>query len=210
MSTATAADRPLLTFQLPGSWSRLDLATDESLAQTIRDYVDERVGSADSDAQARALLRTRLTTALTTARNAGGVTTLIATEIAPGTPMPVMITIYAPRDLRMTPAVGTSTEAVSSMLKRGLSELGIEGVDDATELSIADAAILRIVREQAVEVHPEATGQQLTSLIVDYWYTVPGSKQVILANFATPLADIPNVMISFFDAAVGASYFAEG
>lgn len=203
---------PQLTFRLPGKWNRLDLTTAETLGQTIREYVDERIGTADSETQVRALLRTRLTTTLAAAREAGGVTALLATEIAPGIPMPVMITIYSPRALRMTPAIGTSPHAVASMLREGLTELGIEGIADATELTIADSIVLRIVKNHGVDIHPEAPGQQVTALIADYWYTVPGSKQVVLANFWTPLSDIPNVMLSFFDAAVSASYFvgAEG
>lgn len=207
MSADTAV--PSLSFQLLGSWNRIDLTTEETLTTTIRDYVDERIGSSDADTQARSLLRARLNEALTIARDAGGVTALIATEIVPGTPMPVMITIYSPRELRMTPAVGTSPAAVGQMLRRGLTELEIEGAAEATSLAIEGSEILRIVREHAVEVHPDAPAQQITSLIVDYWYTVPGTKQVVLANFTTPLADIPNVMISFFDATVQASYFAE-
>jgi len=179
------------------------------MAESIHAYAEKTLGTADSEAGARALLRTRLSTALTLARDAGGVVALIASEIAPGTPMPVMITIYSPRELRMTPAIGTSTQAVSTILKRGLTELGIEGIDGATELAIEGSAILRIVREQDVELHPDVPEQKMGSLIADYWYTVPGSKQVVLANFMTPLADIPTVMLSFFDAAVLASYFVE-
>lgn len=208
MSTETVAALPTLNFQLLGAWSRLDLTSTEALETTIRDYVDERLGTADAEAQARALLRVRLTEALTIARDAGGVTTFIATEIAPGAPMPVMLTIYSPRELRMTPAVGTGAEAVGAMLRRGLTQLEVDGIEDATSLSIEGSEVLRIVREQVDPVHPDTPAQQLTTLIVDYWYSVPGSKQVVLANFATPLADIPTVMISFFDATVRASYFA--
>ena len=208
MSTDTVAQMPALNFQLLGAWSRLDLSSTEALETTIRDYVDERVGSADADAQARSLLRARLTEALTIARDAGGVTTFIATEIAPGAPMPVMLTIYSPRELHMTPAIGTGAEAVGNMLRRGLTQLQIEGIDEATSISIEGSEVLRIVREQTEPVHPDTPAQQLTTLIVDYWYTVPGSKQIVLANFATPLADIPTVMLSFFDATVRASYFA--
>ena len=204
----TAAALPSLNFQLLGNWERLDLTTEESMASSIREYVDRRIGTADDAAQTRSLLRARLGEALTKARAAGGVTTFISTEIAPGTPMPVMLTIYSPQNLRMTPAIGTGKEAVGAMLKRGLTQLAIEGVEEATSLSIEDSEILRIVREQVDPIHPDAPNQELTSLIVDYWYSVPGSKHVVLANFATPLADIPAVMLSYFDATVRASYFA--
>jgi hypothetical protein len=208
VSTDTVDRLPVLTFQLLGTWNRIDLTTEETLAQTVREYVDERLGTADAEAQARSLLRSRLSTAMTIARDAGAVTSLIATEIAPGTPMPVMLTIYSPQDLRMTPAVGTAPDAVATMLRKGLTQLEVEGIDDATSLSIEGSEIMRIVREQVDPIHPDLPAQELTSLLVDYWYTVPGSKHVVLANFATPLADIPNVMLSYFDATVRASYFA--
>ncbi|MEP6482472.1 MAG: hypothetical protein ABJA94_10745, partial [Rhodoglobus sp.] len=97
-STAEVA-LPVLTFQLMGTWARLDLTSDETLAHPVREYVLDWLGSADSDARARSLLRARLTEALTAARQAGGVAAFIASEITPGTPMPVMLTIYSPRDL---------------------------------------------------------------------------------------------------------------
>ncbi|MEO8094897.1 MAG: hypothetical protein ABI632_08190 [Pseudolysinimonas sp.] len=198
---------PTLSFQLLGNWSRLDLVNEESLAQSVRDYVRDWLGGADADAKARSLLRARLTQALTTAREAGGSAAFLATEITPGTPMPVMLTIYSPRDLRMTPAIGSDPEVVATMLRTGLERLGVEGVETAVSMGIDGSAILRIVREQVEPVHPDVPDQQLTNLVADYWYTVPGTKQVVLANFATPLADIPEIMLSFFDATVRASYF---
>ena len=204
--TATAS--PTLSFQLAGSWNRIDLSTDDAMTAAIREYVAMRLRTADADAQARRLLRARLTEALGTARTAGAVSALIASEITPGIPMPIMLTIYSPRTLRMTPAVGNSPEAVSGMLRTALTQLGIDGMERAASLSIAGSEIVRVVREQVDPVHPDAPGHDLTTLLVDYWYTVPGSKQVVLANFATPLSDIREVMLSFFDATVRASHFA--
>lgn len=204
----TATTTPTLSFQLLGSWNRLDLTTDEGMHVAIREYVGQRVGAADADAQARHLLRGRLTEALGTARAAGAVSAFIASEITPGIPMPVMLTIYSPRPLRMTPAVGTRPETVSAMLHSGLQQLEIDGIDRAVPLSIAGSEILRVVREQVEPVHPDVADHDLTTLLVDYWYTVPGSKQVVLANFATPLTDIREVMLSYFDATVRASYFS--
>ncbi|WP_143544629.1 hypothetical protein [Salinibacterium xinjiangense] len=119
-----------------------------------------------------------------------------------------MLTVFSPRDLRMTPATGTSPNAIMQMLRLRLTQLEVEGIDNAAELSIEGSEILRIRREQVEPMHPDAPGHLITNLVVDYWYSVPDSKQVVLANFSTPLADIPEIMVSFFDATVLASSFA--
>ncbi|MGL4340662.1 MAG: hypothetical protein ACRCSP_09635 [Rhodoglobus sp.] len=200
---------PRLNFQLMGNWRQLALGNDDTITAAVRAYVREAIGSADSDTQLRSVLRARFTTTLITARDAGAVSVFVASEITAGTPMPIMLTIFSPRELRMTPATGTSAQAVKEMLRMGLTQLQVEGVENATELSITGSEILRIRREQAEPIHPDAPDELLTNLVVDYWYTVPGSKQVVLANFATPLADIPEIMVSFFDATVRASSFID-
>lgn len=52
-------------------------------------------------------------------------------------------------------------------------------------------------------------GGYTRTLTADYWYTVPGSKQVVVATFSTPMGDIPNLMLDYFDAVVRASYWEE-
>lgn len=208
MTVAPAAIAPTLNFQLIGNWRRIVLGADAQISASVRDYVAELVGPADAEAQIRSLMRARFTSALTTARDAGAVTVFLASEITPGTPMPIMLTIFSPRELRMTPATGTSPRAVKQMLRLGLTQLEIEGVENAAELSIEGSEILRIRREHVEPLHPDAPARSIANLIVDYWYSVPDSKQVVLANFSTPLADIPEIMVSFFDATVLASTFA--
>ncbi|MBT8796714.1 hypothetical protein [Microbacterium flavum] len=36
---------------------------------------------------------------------------------------------------------------------------------------------------------------------------MPNSKRLVVATFSTPMADIPNLMLSSFDALVAASYW---
>ena len=57
-------------------------------------------------------------------------------------------------------------------------------------------------------MHPGARGQFITDLMADYWWGVPDSEEVVLANFSTPLAHIPEIAVSFFDATVLVSSFA--
>ena len=47
------------------------------------------------------------------------------------------------------------------------------------------------------------------TLTADYWYTVPESKRLTIATFSTPMGDIPNVMLAYFDAIVAASYWED-
>ena len=208
MSGTSTTATPTLTFQLLGNWRRIILGPDEQITASVRAYVAELVGPADAEAQVRALMRARFVGAFTIARDAGAVSVFLASEITPGTPMPIMLTVFSPRDLRMTPATGTSPDAIMQMLRLGLTQLEVEGIDNAAELSIEGSEILRIRREQVEPMHPDAPGHVITNLVVDYWYFVPDSKQVVLANFSTPLADIPEIMVSFFDATVLASSFA--
>ena len=208
MTAAPAAITPTLNFQLIGNWRRIILGPDEQITASVRDYVAELVGPADAETQVRALMRARFVRAFTIARDACAVSIFLASEITPGTPMPIMLTVFSPRDLRMTPATGTSPNAIMQMLRLGLTQLEVEGIDNAAELSIEGSEILRIRREQVEPMHPDAPGHVITNLVVDYWYLVPDSKQVVLANFSTPLADIPEIMVSFFDATVLASSFA--
>lgn len=208
MSRPSTISTPTLTFRLVGNWRRLVLGPDGQIAASVRDYVAELVGSADAEAQVRSLMRARFTGALTTARDAGAASVFLASEITPGTPMPIMLTIFSPRELRMTPATGTSSHAIKQMLRLALTQLEVEGIGSASELSIEGSEILRIRREQVEPIHPDAPDQSITNLVVDYWYSVPDSKQVVLANFSTPLADIPEIMLSFFDATVLASSFS--
>ena len=89
MSGTSPTTTPTLNFQLIGNWRRIILGPDEQIAASVRDYVAELVGSADAEAQVRALMRARFAGAFVTARDAGAVSVFLASEITPGTPMPI-------------------------------------------------------------------------------------------------------------------------
>ncbi|WP_279072849.1 hypothetical protein [Microbacterium lacticum] len=46
-------------------------------------------------------------------------------------------------------------------------------------------------------------------LVPQYWYPQPGTKKLALVVLSTPLGDIPNTLLSYFDAIVEASRFVE-
>jgi len=197
---------PRWRFRLAGKWFSIELNDDAARRRSIKDLVEEQVGKAEENATLRALMRRRVETGAVAARDAQAQGMFIATEVSPGLAMPVTLTVYAPSDLHMSPAVGTAPETVISMLEKSFVTLEMEGNDTATRLSLGQAEVLRLHR-YASPPPDEHAPETVRNLIVDYWCTVPGSKRVVLANFFTPLSDITNVMLEYFDGVVRASYF---
>lgn len=201
---------PVLRFRLVGRWSQLDLRSEEAAATSIRRYAQNLLGSADAEAQARALLRRSLHEGVGMAREASAVSMFLAREISPGTAMPVTLTVYAPSSLKMSPAIGTAPNTVADSLQKGLTTLGVEGIETATRLEIEGSSILRVHHEREDPIHEATPDLPMRKLMVDYWYTVPGTKQVVLVNFMTPLAELRDIMLDFFDSIVRASWFGAG
>lgn len=205
-----------LEFRLPGRWIQLDPRNKEASLAEIKAFV-ARVGSKRDDAaKARAILSENLRATLEQAQTSEFQSIFICEEIAEGVPFPATITVYEP-DLRMSPAVGTSPEAVIGTLRKALAEMGVEGVDEAVEIDLEEAKALRITRHQVTSM-PHDLDEAATAgvgagtdvidhptLAVDYWYTRPGTKRFVVASFFTPVADAPHVIADFFDNVVRAS-----
>lgn len=74
-----------------------------------------------------------------------------------------------------------------------------------TELSPGEpmSATLTVYDDERVRMSP-AIGTQ-RRLVAQYWYPQPGTKKLALVVLSTPLGDIPNTLLSYFDAIVEAS-----
>ena len=203
MTDTDTATTPMLRFRLAGAWHPV-LWNELSSSELIAEFVTSVVGTRDIDATVRARMRRDLAEAIATAKEGHAQAMFIATEIRPGLPMPVTLTIYSPPDLRMSPALGTAPDEVIDVLQKSFAESGQPHHETARRLSIDGSEILRLhhVDHQMLPEQPEAHAVTLTA---DYWYTVPASKQVMVATFSTPLGDIANIMLSFFDGLVAAS-----
>lgn len=206
----TRADAPLpaLRFRLLGTWRPVLLGELDS-AELISDFVASTVGRRDIDATVRARMRRDLTDAIARAQAGHAVAMFIATEITPGVPMPVTLTVYSPPGMRMSPAIGTAPDTVMSTLRTSLAQTGTAHLDTARPLSIPGSQILRL---HHVDDHtlPEQPDLHTRTLTADYWYTVPGSKRLTVVTFSTPMGDIPNIMLDYFGAIVAASYWEDG
>lgn len=204
--TAETQTVPQLRFRLQGEWHPLVLpGYDESAlrAQLVRDVG----GVHDAQAPARALLSEQLRKAAKAADEGQAQAMFVCTQLRPGIPMPINLTVFERPDLHMSPAVGTSPDVVMDLLEQAFALLEMDDLDTATRVEGAGFLALRIHRIQVDEVDMAGEVYFDRSLVADYWYTVPGTKNVLLVNFITPMGDIPNVMLQFFDAIVKASYF---
>ncbi len=198
---------PRLTFQLPGRWLAVDPRDEVAAFAEVDTVVREVVGPADDAALARRRLRDQFRRAVLAARAAGAHGMFLCLEIVPGLATPASLTVHAPEGMRMTPAIGTASAAVLATLRESFLALGAEGADTAHRLDGPRASMLRL--ERLREEHVEEDGVQAisTSLEVDYWFAVPGSKQVALASFSTPLGEIRAAMRNLFDSIALAAAF---
>lgn len=197
--TIEAPAPPRLSFQLPGRWLTVDPRDEPAATAQVELAVAELVGVADDAALARRRLRAHLQHAVDAARDAGAHAVFLCLELSPGVATPASLTIHAPSGMRMSPAVGTDADAVLEVLRRSFVELGYPGVETATRLDGPRARMLRIERLYEEEVAEDDRIATATRLEVQYWYAVPGSKQVVLASCATPLGELRRAMTALFD-----------
>jgi hypothetical protein len=197
---------PRLSFQLPGTWLALDPRSPAAATEVER-VVRDIIGAADDAALARRRLGDSLERAVAAARDADAHGFFACLEIAPGIRVPASLTVHAPALLRMTPAIGTSPDAVLGALRASFAELGVEGVETATRLEGPRASILRLERLVADDVEEGGERATVTRLEVEYWFAVPSSKQVVLALFVSPLGELRHALRNLFDAVALAAWF---
>jgi len=201
---------PRLTFQLPGRWLAVDPRDRVAASVRVDEVVREIVGPADDAALARRRLRDDLRTAVDRARDAAAHAVFLCIEIVPDLATPASLTVHAPDGMRMSPAVGTSADAVLGVLQESFRALQVEGIDTVRRLDGPRASMLRIDRLREEPIEEDGVAAVATRLEAEYWYAVPGSKHVVLASFATPLGEIRAAMLNLFDSiALAASFDAE-
>ncbi len=119
----------------------------------------------------------------------------LMTELRPGTPLPVTLTVFEQPDLRMSPAIGVSPQAVVATLEKVFTRAAASPprhrpptadprLRDPRLHSIEEQKLAHEedLREAPEELAAEAGAVSIRRLSADYWYTVPGSKQVLLVK----------------------------
>lgn len=213
-ATTAAPPAQRLRFRLIGSWYPVLLGTDDD-PTLIPALARDVIGKQDVDANVRAELARSLREAVAAARRGGAEAMFIGTEIRPGLPMSANLTVFPHSGVRMSPAIGSDPAAVMDVFEQSLRAIGDVDMNTAERLTIAGSEILRTHRledsDVPNELQPEGVegNRSVRRLVVDYWYTVPETKDLLLVNFMTPMGDIAHVMLAFFDAIVRASYFEQ-
>ena len=194
-----------LRFRLMGTWHPV-LLNDLSSRDLIKNFVRDVVGRRDEDAAVRDRLRRQFEEIIVQAVEARAEAMFVVTEVG-GAPMFATLTVRPVDDVRLSPAIGEAPAEIIRVLSESFEALEREGIDTARVIDMDASQALRLHRIREEEY--EEQGQTFTSraLSADYWYTVPGTKELLLVNFITPMGDIAHVMLAFFDAIVRASYF---
>ncbi|MGN8554080.1 UNVERIFIED_CONTAM: hypothetical protein OHV15_15990 [Microbacterium sp. SLM126] len=201
---------PRLTFQLPGRWLAVDPRDPAAASAQVDAAVRDLVGPADDAAIARRRLHAAFQRAVDAARDAAAHALFLCIEIVPDLATPASLTVHAPEGMRMSPAIGTSADAVLGVLGESFRVLAVPGIDTAQRLDGPRASMLRIDRLHEENVEEDGVTAVATRLEAEYWFAVPGSKQVVLASFATPLGELRSAMLNLFDSiALAASFDPE-
>ncbi|MDY0907950.1 hypothetical protein [Microbacterium sp. CFBP9034] len=208
-SGAPSPTPPRLTFQLPGRWLAVDPRDQDAAYARVDAVVREIVGPGDDAAIARRRLRDQLRRAVDAARDAAAHAMFLCLEIVPELATPMSLTVHAPSAMRMSPAVGTSADAVLGVLRESFGVLAVAGIETARRLDGPRTSMLRIDRVHEEIVEEDGVQAVATRLEAEYWYAVPGSKQVVLASFATPLGELRHAMLNLFDSIALAAFFGE-
>lgn len=111
--------------RLPGRWLQLEPEREGLNAARIERYVRAQCGTADDAARLRAGTRQSLeslvkSTTEAPARDAHLQSLFVCSSVAPPTPSPLLIAVYTPRDLSMTPALATDAESVIAVFEQAV------------------------------------------------------------------------------------------
>ncbi|HEX5858850.1 MAG TPA: hypothetical protein VFY91_12150, partial [Microbacterium sp.] len=136
---------PALRFRFIGSWFPIIWNRFDS-PELIDRFVDDTFGRRDDLATIRAKARRDLRAAVEVARRGDAQAMFLATEIQPGLPMPITLTVFAPSALRMSPTIGVDPDAVMATFRKGLTLRDTPELPTAAALEIAGARVLRLHR----------------------------------------------------------------
>lgn len=204
MNDDTASE---LVFRLVGTWWPVELDSDEAARASATDVARGTLGTADQHVAARRRMRDDLVEAARAAREAHGRLLLLQTELRPGEPMSAMLTVFDDDRFRMSPSIGTTPERVLAVLEEALPTIAPEMADTAARRPFAGGEVVRAHRiDETIEMED---GESYTRrrLVAHYWYPAPDSKKLVLVVLSSPLGDIPNVLLTYFDAIVDVSDF---
>lgn len=194
-----------LEFTLPGTWAQVDLTQPLEKA-SLRREVEKLTGARDDLAKERARMVELLESVLAD-RPDSLETLMMCAEIDRGTPLPIVLAVHGADELHMSPAIGTDPDAVLGVLKRGREQLYGEAGEQWAEVVTRSGKALRTSQFADVRLHPSNGEVTMPALVATYWITIPDSKHLMAATFYTPMVDIAQLAMRYFDAIVRASRY---
>lgn len=185
-------------FVLPGTWLRVDLASEATARSSIRKLVQTVVGNRDDRAQWRAELRGYFHAAADLAREVSTRELFVAQSIAQGVPLSASLSLSYP-DL-------TSHE----LSELGLADLAqIFGILRTPEADVTDMPIgvsdgkIRAVRQISHHLVPASDDvPAIPRVQFDYWIARATPAQIVLFSFSSTFVDFEVELAELFDAVV--------
>jgi hypothetical protein len=186
-------------FSLPGTWGRINLASDATMHSSIRKVVEHSVGRDDKLASLRADLRNRFREAAEVARAGDAVDFHVALELAPGIPLPAWLGVFLPQlDQSEFDVLGLGE------LKAALEFASAStGGDRSAGSKDFELDRVRAVRHAFHRVRAATeTEPALELLQVDYWLAAVAPARIALMTFTTNYVEFEEQMLELFDAVI--------
>ena len=192
-------------FVLPGTWGRINLASEAATQKSIRKVLEQVTRRRDDMADTRQQLRNRMQRAADVAREAGATDFYVAFSLTPKVPLPAWVSVFTPEiDSVDFGALGLGD--LTSFLDAGTRSWAPEGADVVSGSVGADGESIHAVRHswrRVVDVVEGEVEQTFEFVEADYWLAAMNPNRIALLTFSTALAEYEEEMLSLFDAVVG-------
>ena len=192
-------------FVLPGSWGRINLASEASTARSIRKVLEHVTRRRDDLAGTRSQLRARFQKAADVAREGGASDFYIAFNLTPKVPLPAWVSVFTPQiDATDFSALGLGD--LKSFLDAGTRSWGPGDAEVVTRDAPVDSDVIHAVRHSWRRVADVVEGdveRTFEFVEADYWLAANSPNRLALLTFSTALAEYEEEMLSLFDAVVG-------
>jgi len=186
-------------FALPGSWGRINLATERTTQSSVRKVVEHAIGRDDNLAPLRADLRKRFAVAAEIARANSAVDFHVALELAPGVPLPAWLGVFLP-EIDSTDFAALGLTELQDALGVGLALTDGEDAVGTTTMSVDK---IKAVRQAFHRISPATEDEPALELLqVDYWLAAANPNRLALLTFTTNYVDFEEQMLDLFDAVI--------
>jgi len=187
-------------FALPGTWGRVNLASDAAMHSSIRKVVEHSIGRDDRLATVRANMRGRFEQAAELARGSGATDFHLALELSPGIPLPAWLAVFLP-DFDQTDFDSLGLTELKEALNFGLvTQQGSE----ARSRTVLEKTHVHAVRQAYRRVHPATEENvEFEVLQADYWLAAAEPNRLALLSFSTGYVEFEEQMLELFDAVIG-------